>query len=220
MFTTAELFDLTQVPAPLQSLLEPQWPWEILAALDHFLETLEPGHLGQVHPTAVLEDNVYLAPTAKVGPHAYIKGPSWIGEGSEIGHSAYLRGHVILAKDNLVLHSSEVKHALLLPRARLPHFNYVGDSVIGSGATLGAGVKLANFKTFGNEITIEDQKTGLRKFGAAIGDDVFIGCNAVTSPGTVIGPRTLVYNGAMLRGVYPADSVVKFKQTLETVPRR
>lgn len=219
MFTTVELFDLNRVPVSLRPLLESKWPWEALSALDTFLATLEPEHLGEVHPTAVLEENVYLAPTAKVGPHAYIKGPSWIGEGVEIGHSAYLRGYVILARENLVLHSSEVKHALLLPGARMPHFNYVGDSIIGSGVTLGAGVKVANFKTFGTEVRVGEQATGLRKFGAAIGDDVFIGCNSVTSPGTLIGPRTLIYNGAMLRGVYPADSVVKVRQDLEVVPK-
>ena len=220
MFTTAELFDAAQVPTALQPLLEPTWPWEVLSAVDTFLETLEPQHLGEVHPTAVLEDNVYLAPTAKVGPHVYIKGPSWIGEGAELGHGAYVRGDVVLAPGSQVLHSSEVKHALLLPGARLAHFNYVGDSVIGSGVNLGAGVKIANFKTFGDEIVVGGHKTGLRKFGAALGDGVSIGCNAVTSPGTLIGPRTLVYNGAMLRGVYPADSVIKYKQALETVPRR
>ena len=92
--------------------------------------------------------------------------------------------------------------------------------MVGSRVNLGAGVKLANFKTFGNAIAVGDQETGLRKFGAAVGDDVFIGCNAVTSPGTLIGPRTNVYNGAMLRGVIPADSVVKVRQTQEVVEKK
>lgn len=219
MLTTTDLFDPSRLPPDLQGLLEVEWPWDILYRLDTFLETLVDRRLGTVHPTAVIEGNVYLAESAKVGPHAYIKGPSWIGEGVEIGHSAYLRGQVILAPNAQVLHSSEIKRAALLTGARLPHFNYVGDSVIGSGVNLGAGVKVANFKTFGNEVKVEGHATGLRKFGAAIGDDVSVGCNAVTSPGTLIGPRTLVYNGAMLRGVYPADSVIKLRTTLEVVAR-
>ena len=217
---TADLFALDALPDELRPLLNVTYPWEVLAALDAFCANLSDHREGSVHPTAVLEGAVYLAKGAKVGPHAYLEGPVWLGENAEVGHGAYLRPYTVLAPGAKVMHSSEVKRSLLLPGAKAAHFNYVGDSVVGSRVNLGAGVKIANFKTFGNAIRAGDTDTGLRKFGAAIGDDVFIGCNAVTSPGTLIGPRTNVYNGAMLRGVIPADSVVKVRQVREVVEKK
>jgi bifunctional UDP-N-acetylglucosamine pyrophosphorylase/glucosamine-1-phosphate N-acetyltransferase len=217
---TSELFDLTRVPELLRPLLEVQKPWEILSRIDAFCHDITCAVAGDVHPTAVIEGNVYIAKTATVGPHAYIQGPCWVGDGAEVGHSALLRGGVILAPKSKVLHSSEVKRALFLPEAKAPHFNYVGDAIIGSRVNLGAGVKVANFKAFANEITVAGEKTGLRKFGAAIGDDVSIGCNAVLAPGTLIGARSVIYNGANIHGVIPADTVVKLRETLELSPRR
>ena len=217
---TADLFAVDALPDALRTLLDVAYPWEVLAALDAFCDALSDHRYGTVHPTAVLSGKVYLAKGAKVGPHAYLEGPVWLDEGAEVGHGAYLRPNTVLAPGAKVMHSSEVKRSLLLPGAKAAHFNYVGDSVVGSRVNLGAGVKLANFKTFGNAIRVGDQDTGLRKFGAAVGDDVFIGCNAVTSPGTIIGARTNVYNGAMLRGVIPADSVVKVRQTQEVVEKK
>ena len=167
----------------------------------------------------IISGQVYLAKGAKVKSHALVEGPAWIGEGAEVGHGAYIRGGVVLASNAKVGHSSEVKHALFLNGAQAPHFNYVGDAVIGSRVNLGAGVKLANLSAFGNNIKIIDEDTGLRKFSAAVGDEAFIGCNAVLAPGTIIGPRSLVYNCAMLRGVYPADSVIKLRQVLEVVEK-
>ena len=157
---------------------------------------------GEVHPTAVLEGAIYLAEGATVGPHAYIKGPVWIGEGAEVGHGAYVRNHAVLGPHTKVGHASEVKRSLLLEGAKAPHFNYVGDAVLGRGVNLGAGVKLANLKAVDGTVEVGETDTGLRKFSAAVGDEVSIGCNAVLSPGTLIGPRTVVYNGAMFtRGV-------------------
>lgn len=220
MLKTAELFDLSRVPPPLRDLLDATYPWEVLTRLDAFVAGVSRDLHGEVHPTAVLEGEVYVAEGATVGPYAYIKGPTWIGEGAEVGHGAYLRGTVVLAPGAKVGHASEAKRSLLLEGAKAPHFNYVGDAVIGRGVNLGAGVKLANLKAAPSTIRVGEVDTGLRKFSAAVGDDVSIGCNAVLSPGTLLGPRTVVYNGAMLRGVYPADSVVKLRQRLETVPRR
>lgn len=220
MLTTLDLFDTTHIPQVLHQLLDAQKPWEVLTRIDAFCKDITPDIKGDVHPTAIIEGNVYIAPTATVGPYAYIKGPCWVGEGVEIGHSAFLRGCVILAPYSKVLHSSEVKRALLLPEAKVPHFNYVGDSIIGSRVNLGAGVKVANFKAFANEITVAGEATGLRKFGAAVGDDVSIGCNAVLAPGTLVGPRTIIYTGANVHGVIPGDTVVKLRETLEVSPRR
>ena len=118
-----------------------------------------------------------------------------------------------------VMHASEVKRSMLLADARAPHFNYVGDSVVGNDVNLGAGVKLANFKAFGDEVKIDGAGIGLRKFGSAIGDGVSIGCNAVLAPGTVVGRGTVIYHGATVRGIVPADSIVKLRQAHETVPR-
>lgn len=220
MLKTAELFDLARVPPPLHGLLHAEFPWEVLARLDAFAAEVPAEVHGAVHPTAVLAGNVYVAVGARVGPHAFIEGPAWLGPGAEVGHSAYLRGNVVLAPKAKVGHATEVKRSVFLPGAAAPHFNYVGDSVLGSGVNIGAGVKLANFRTLAGTVKIDGFDTGLRKLGALLGDEVSVGCNAVTAPGTVIGPRTAVYQGAMLRGVYPADTVVKLRQSLDAAPRR
>lgn len=220
MLTTAELFDATLLPTELQRLLDVEFPWEVLAHLDAFAATLSSQLSGDVHPTAVLGENVYVAAGATVGPHAYIEGPAYLGEGSAVGHGAYLRPSVVLAPGAKVGHASEVKRSLLLPGAVAAHFNYVGDSVLGAKVNLGAGTKLANFRALPGTIKISGVDTGLRKFGAALGDGVMLGCNSVTGPGTVVGPRTAVYHGSMLRGFYPADTVVKLRQELTTAPLR
>ena len=132
-----------------------------------------------------LEGDIYLGEGATVGPHAYIKGPVWIGENAEVGHGAYVRNQAVLGPRSKVGHASEVKRSLLLEGAKAPHFNYVGDAVLGRGVNLGAGVKLANLKAMEGTIKVGETDTGLRKFSAAVGDEVSIGCNAVLSPGTL-----------------------------------
>jgi len=219
MFTTADLFDPGQLPPELRELLDAEFPWEVLARLDAFAPDIPAQTLGEVHPTAVLSGLVFVGAGAKVGPHAFIEGPAWLGSGAEVGHGAYLRGNVVLAPKTKVGHASEVKRSLLLPGAAAPHFNYVGDSVLGSRVNLGAGVKLANFRALTGTIKVGGFDTGLRKFGAALGDGVSLGCNGVTAPGTIIGPRTVAYHGAMLRGLYPADTVLKVRQVPDAAPR-
>jgi bifunctional UDP-N-acetylglucosamine pyrophosphorylase/glucosamine-1-phosphate N-acetyltransferase len=216
---TAELYDGRRLPEPLRTLLAVERPWEVLHALDGFVGALEDHREGTVHPTAVVEGPVVLGPGAVIGPFAWIRGPAWIGAGVEIGHAAIVRGGCVFADGAKVGHASEIKRALLLPGAKAPHFNYVGDSVVGADANLGAGVKIANLKNVGSEVRVAGEGTGLRKFGAAIGDDVHLGCNVVLSPGTVLGARTLVYAGAVVRGVVPADRVVKHRPVLEVVER-
>jgi len=216
----SNLFDLSEIPARLLQLLEVEHVWEVLSRLDEFGTEIEGGLEGDVHPTAVLEGEVYVAPGASVGPHAYIQGPAWLEPGAHVGHGAFIRGPVVLLAGAKVGHASEVKRSLFLPEARAPHFNYVGDSIIGRDANLGAGVKVANFKAFGSTISMNGQSTGLRKLGAAVGDHVSIGCNAVLSPGTTIGPRTVVYNGALVRGDVPASSVVKARLPQEVAELR
>ncbi len=218
MLTTAELFDLSGVPPELKGLLETEFPWEVLERLDRFTSDIPAQILGDVHPAALLTGNVFVAAGAKVGPYALIEGPAWLGPGAEVGHGAYLRGGVVLAPKAKVGHATEVKRSLLLPGAAAPHFNYVGDSVLGSDVNLGAGAKLANFRALSGTVKVAGHDTGLRKFGAALGDGVSLGCNSVTGPGTVVGPRTAAYHGAMLRGLYPADTVLKLRQTVDAAP--
>ncbi|HEY9707020.1 MAG TPA: hypothetical protein V6D48_02320 [Oculatellaceae cyanobacterium] len=209
MLTTSELFNLKQVAPFLQPLLTDEMPWRVLKHLDSFLESISDERFGQIHSTAWVIGSVYLDASARIGPHALIEGPAWIGPGAEVGHSAYLRGGVVMAQGSKVGHSSEVKHSILLSGAKLPHCNYVGDSIVGHNVNLGAGVKVANFNTFDGTIQVGEQDTHLHKFGGAIGDDVSIGCNAVIAPGTLIGPRSLVYSGVIVNGIYSADSVIK-----------
>jgi UDP-N-acetylglucosamine diphosphorylase / glucose-1-phosphate thymidylyltransferase / UDP-N-acetylgalactosamine diphosphorylase / glucosamine-1-phosphate N-acetyltransferase / galactosamine-1-phosphate N-acetyltransferase len=220
MIGVHELFDLAGVPAAWRGLFDVAEPWDVLARLDDLLRTIHDDRRGDVHPTAVLEGDVIIEPGAVVGPHAYIQGPAWLMAGSHLGHGAYLREGVLLGPGASVLHASQVKRAVFLAGARAPHFNYVGDSVIGHRVNLGAGVKLANFKAFGGAVKVDDRSTGLRKFGSLVGDDVSIGCNAVLAPGTVIGRRSVVYHGATVRGVIPSESVVKHRPELVIVPRR
>jgi NDP-sugar pyrophosphorylase family protein len=218
MLSTAELFCLEGLPTEISPLLEVEHPWEVLELLDTFMVGLGDDRRGKVHPTAVLEGPVFLAEDAVVGPHAYVRGPSWIGAGCRIGHGAYLRGQVVLAPGAFVGHSTEVKRSVFLPKAKAPHFNYVGDSVLGRGVNLGAGVKVANVSALGGPIQLGN--VTLRKFGSALGDNVSVGCNAVLAPGVIVGKRTVIYAGAMVRGQVDADSIVKFKAQHEIVPRR
>jgi UDP-N-acetylglucosamine diphosphorylase / glucose-1-phosphate thymidylyltransferase / UDP-N-acetylgalactosamine diphosphorylase / glucosamine-1-phosphate N-acetyltransferase / galactosamine-1-phosphate N-acetyltransferase len=219
MLLTTDLYNLECVPEALRALLAVTYPWEILKKLDEFTATIQDYRAGEIHPTAVLGGNVYLHETASIGPHAYVEGPAWIGEGATIGHGAYVRGGVVLAPKAKVGHATEVKRSLFLQDAKAPHLNYVGDSILGHKVNIGAGVKLANFNNMGSVIKIEGQSTGLRKLGAMLGDEVMLGCNAATAPGTIVGARTMVYQGSMLRGVIPADSIVKMRPALEIIAR-
>lgn len=208
------------MPDEVRDLFATDSPWELLARLDAFMASVGDNRLGSIHPTAVVEGPVWLAADAYIGPGALVEGPAWIGSRARVGHGAYVRGGALLAPGARVGHSSEVKRSIVLMDAKLPHFNYAGDSVIGSGANLGAGVKIANFNAFGHGVKVAGADgLELRKAGALIGDGVSIGCNAVLAPGTVIGARTVVYNGANIRGMVPADSIVKLRTTQETVSR-
>lgn len=199
--------------------------WGVLPRLPGYLrERMRPGLAGTVRPGAWVEGEVELAPGAVIEPGAFVSGPAIIGPGAVIRHGAYLRGNCLIGARCIVGHATELKGAILLDGAQAPHFNYVGDTVIGRDVNLGAGVKISNFKNDGSPIEVRfagrSYPTGLRKFGAIIGDSAALGCNAVTSPGTLIGKQTLVYANAVLRGVYPAGVVVKVRQSAEVVERR
>lgn len=203
--------------------------WEVLARIrdvimDYAKRHGDPRIQGTVSPGAWVDDDVYIGPGVIVEPGAYIQGPTVIGEGSVIRHGAYIRGDCIIGRHCIVGHATEMKKSIMLDESHAPHFNYVGDSIIGRRVNLGAGTRLSNFKSDGSLIEVQygDRRipTGLRKFGAILGDGVSTGCNCVASPGTLVGPETLIYPSTVLKGVYPARSIVKLRQKIEIVERK
>ena len=220
MMQLDDLIDVGVLPSPWRRLAGVTQPWEVLARLDELLAHLDPLVAGEVHPSAVLEGPIRVEAGARVGPHAYLQGPVWVMAGAEIGHGAFARGGVLLAPGARLGHASEAKRAVLLAGAKAPHFNYVGDSLLGARVNLGAGVKCANLKTSPGNVHVAGIDTGLRKLGALLGDDVSVGCNAVLAPGTVIGPGSVVYPNASVRGVVPPRTLVKVRHAFEPVPLR
>ncbi len=229
MLKPEDYFDLTQFEHR-DLFAGVEYVWEVLTRIGPYLVGWFAGQegpiiLGSVEPGAWLDGReVYIGPGAVVEPGAYVRAPAIIGPGSVVRHGAYIRGNVVVGRNCVVGHATEVKNAVLLDGAQAPHFAYVGDSILGNRVNLGAGTVLANFKFGGAPVTVTWNgrrfKTGLRKFGAVLGDDVETGCNSVLAPGTLVGPGSLVYPGATVRGVIPPRSVVKFKAPLQVEPRR
>ncbi|PKK89628.1 MAG: hypothetical protein CVV64_13195 [Candidatus Wallbacteria bacterium HGW-Wallbacteria-1] len=201
--------------------------WEVLGIIREYLRAHGTwGIHGKVHPTAVIEnpDEVFIHPDAVVEACAFIKGPCIIGAGSEVRHCAYVRGNVIVGRNCVVGHTTEVKNAIFMDNAKAGHFAYVGDSILGNDVNLGAGTKLANLKVIDSPVTItyDDQiiNTGLRKFGAILGDGVETGCNSVTMPGAIIGKSTVCYPNTTLKGVIGERSIVSPERKLRIRERR
>ena len=203
-----------------------EFVWEALKRLPDFIkEVLKPGIEGTVMDGAhLLSDEVFIGKGTVVEPGAVIKGPAIIGEDCEIRKGAYIRGNVIVGDGAVVGNSCELKVALLHDGANVPHFAYVGDSLLGYKAHLGAGVKVSNVKLIREPVvvTVEGRSynTGLIKFGAVVGDNVDVGCNTVLNPGSLIGPRSIIYTNTQWRGYLPPDSIAKTRQQQEIVPRR
>lgn len=216
MFTPTDFFDLTDFEhRDIFADERVLHVWDALKIIGAYLEgMLKPQILGEVHPGAYLmDDRIYIAPGAKVEPGAYIEGPTYLGPGTVVRHGAYVRGNVLTGREALIGHDTEVKNAIFLNKAKAAHFAYVGDSILGTNVNLGAGTRLANFKLRGTEVSIwhegQAYKTGLRKFGAILGDDVSIGCNTVCNPGSLIGPGSNVYGLAFVSGYHPPKSTIK-----------
>jgi UDP-N-acetylglucosamine diphosphorylase / glucose-1-phosphate thymidylyltransferase / UDP-N-acetylgalactosamine diphosphorylase / glucosamine-1-phosphate N-acetyltransferase / galactosamine-1-phosphate N-acetyltransferase len=170
-------------------------------------------------------EEIFIHPDAVVEPNVYIKAPTYIDAGVEIRSGAYIRGDALISTGAIVGHSTEVKNSIFLPHAHAPHFNYVGDSILGRHTNLGAGTKLSNWKiaadkTIHIKVEGQDIDTGLNKFGAILGDGAEMGCNSVANPGTVIGRGTLVYACAAIRGYFPPHHIVKLVQELMLVEKR
>ena len=223
MFTPAELFDLSQTEHA--AVFDAEAPaWEALPRLAEYLATeLQPANHASVSPHAVIGNNVFLGEGTVVEPGAYIEGPAIMGRNCQIRHGAYVRANVIVGDDCVIGNSSELKNSLLFNDCQVPHFNYVGDSILGHHAHLGAGVVLSNLKSVPGNVTVghaEDaHDTGLRKFGALIGDRAELGCNSVLNPGSIIGRDSVVYPNTNWRGVLPANRIAKNRAQQEVVER-
>ena len=186
------------------------YPWEVLSTLKQRIASLV--KLG-VDGYTLLSEGVLIGKGVRIADTARIEAPAILGDGCEVRHGAYIRGSVILGKGCVVGNSSEIKNSVLFDGAQVPHFNYVGDSVLGKGAHLGAGAICSNLRSDKKNVVIKGDdlyiETGLRKLGAILGDGVEIGCGAVLCPGTVIGKNTSVYPLTLARGIYPENVIVR-----------
>lgn len=187
------------------------YPWEVLPKIGDFILKL-----GATLPEEKYEKrggNIWVAKSAKVYPSACINGPAIIDEDAEIRHCAFIRGNAIVGKGAVVGNSTELKNVILFNKVQVPHYNYVGDSILGWGAHMGAGSITSNVKSDKTLVVVkageERYETGLKKFGAMLGDHVEVGCNSVLNPGTIIGKGTNIYPTSMVRGFVPAGSIYK-----------
>ena len=187
------------------------YPWEALPKIKDFIIAL-----GETLPEEKYErreGNIWIARNAKVFPSAYIGGPAIIDEEAEIRHCAFIRGSAIVGKGAVVGNSTELKNVVLFNKVQVPHYNYVGDSILGFKAHMGAGSITSNVKSDKTLVVVkageETFETGLKKFGAMLGDQVEVGCNSVLNPGTVIGSHTNVYPLSSVRGYVPGGSIYK-----------
>ena len=220
MFRPADLLDLTQFAFP--DLFERDADvWEALRRLPEFVQHhLRPGQLGAVIGLAYIGEAVFVGKGTTIEPGAVIKGPAMIGANCQIRSNAYIRENVIVGDGCVLGNACEFKNSVLFNNCQVPHFSYVGDSILGAKAHLGAGVILSNVKSVTGNVTVEKLDTGLRKFGAILGDGADIGCNCVLSPGTIIGRNSILYPNVLWRGVCPPDSIVKLRQQHEVIVRR
>lgn len=224
MFSPADYLDLEQTDHP--KLFENQkYVWDALRQIASYLQfRLKPAVLGELIGKPYISNQVFVGAGTIVEQGAVLKGPAWIGENCHVRSGCYIRENVIVGDGAVLGNSCEFKNSIIFNEAQVPHFNYVGDSILGCGAHLGAGVILSNVKLDRSEITVAAAdgtiSTGLTKFGAIVGDQTEIGCNAVINPGSVLGRRCLIYPCTNFRGVLPHENVVKLRQELQIFPRR
>ena len=210
--TIDNLFDLSNtIAAPVFEGCE--YPWEVLPKIGEFIVKL-----GETLPEDEYEkagENVWIARTAKVFPSAYINGPCIIGKNAEVRHCAFIRGNAIVGEGAVVGNSTELKNVILFNKVQVPHYNYVGDSVLGFKAHMGAGSITSNVKSDKKLVVINNQgvkiETGLKKVGAFLGDNVEVGCGSVLNPGTVVGRESNIYPLSSVRGVVTEKSIYKCK---------
>ena len=208
-FTVKEMYNLSETIAA--SIFDNAvYPWEVLKDIKDFIM-----ELGKSLPEDKFEkrgDNIWIAKSATIAPTACLNGPLIIDEEAEIRHCAFIRGSAIVGKKCVVGNSTELKNVILFNNVQVPHYNYVGDSILGYKAHMGAGSITSNVKSDKTLVIVKSDdeiETGLKKFGAMLGDNVEVGCNSVLNPGTVIGPGSNIYPLSSVRGLIPANSIYK-----------
>lgn len=217
----AEMYDLSKtIAAPLFE--GKTYPWEVLSHIEEFI--LELGKTLSENDYDKRGDNIWIARTAKVADTASITGPAIICDGAEIRHCAFIRGKAIVGAGAVVGNSTELKNVVLFDKVQVPHYNYVGDSILGYKAHMGAGSITSNVKSDKTLVTVNASmygngslgkiETGLKKMGAALGDNVEVGCNSVLNPGTVVGAGTNIYPLSSVRGYVPANSIYKNEENI------
>jgi len=213
VFAPADYLDFTQTDhaAIFQGVTQ---AWEVLPRLAAYLqEQLTPINFGKMIGEPVIGEQVFIGRDTVIEPGAYIKGPAWIGPNCQIRHGAYIRENVIIGAGSVIGNSCEIKNSFLFNGCQVPHFNYVGDSILGAKVHIAAGVIVSNLKLTGDFVMLRvgdtTLNTGLRKFGALIGDGTEVGCNVVLNPGSILGRRSLIYPGVSWRGILPANSIAK-----------
>ncbi len=210
MYTIHDLYDLTHTAAA-EYLSQFTYPWEALSGIKAEIirqgEVLDKAEYNEVAP------QVWVHVTAKVAPTAYLGAPCIIGADTEVRHGAFVRGSALVGKGCVVGNSVELKNVILFDGVQVPHYNYVGDSILGYKSHMGAGSITSNVKSDKQSVVIhhgeEHIATGLKKMGAMLGDHVEVGCNSVLNPGTVVGRGSSIYPLSSVRGVIPADSILK-----------
>ena len=213
--TVNDLYNLEETIA-VGLFQEVVYPWEVLPKIHDFIIAL-----GKSLPKDIFEEkgeNIWIAKSAKVAPTACLNGPLIVDEEAEIRHCAFVRGNAIVGKGAVVGNSTELKNVVLFNKVQVPHYNYVGDSILGFKSHMGAGSITSNVKSDKTLVTVKGEgisiETGLKKMGAMLGDHVEIGCNSVLNPGTVIGRNSNVYPTSCVRGVIPAGHIFKDKEHL------
>lgn len=209
----ASLYDLTKTIAG-EYLAQFTYPWEALAGISDFIKSLGPTLDPEIYERR--GEDIWVAKSASVAQSACLNGPLIIDEDAEIRHCAYIRGSAIIGKGTVVGNSTEIKNDILFDSVQVPHYNYVGDSILGYKSHMGAGSITSNVKSDKTLVVVKDRygsgeeiETGRKKFGAMLGDYVEVGCNSVLNPGTVVGPRSNIYPTSCVRGLIPADSIYK-----------
>ena len=207
----SELYsDLSKTLA--KELLESKtYPWEVLPCISEFIVKL--GNTLSEEEYEKKGENVWIAKSAKVAPTAYINGPAIIGKDAEVRHCAFIRGNALVGEGAVVGNSTELKNVILFDKVQVPHYNYVGDSILGYKSHMGAGSITSNVKSDKKLVVVKGKEahieTGLKKFGAMLGDEVEVGCGSVLNPGTVVGSHTNIYPLSSVRGVVPSHSIYK-----------
>ena len=224
MFDPAEFLSLDHL-AHAKLFENQKYVWDALKQIASYLQfRLKPAVLGDLVGKPFISNQVFIGSGTVVEQGAVLKGPAWIGENCHIRSGCYVRENVIVGDGVVMGNSCEFKNSIIFDEAQVPHFNYVGDSILGFKAHLGAGVILSNVKLDHSEIVIatdnEKLPTGLTKFGAIVGDRTEIGCNAVINPGSILGRECIVYPNTSFRGVLPSRTIVRSQQALQTFPRR